>query len=372
MIQLFSNTLGEDEVSGIRDVFKTRWLGSCDRTREFESEFKKKIDHPLFDVLSTNSCTAALIIALKTFGIGPGDEVIIPSINFVGCANAVLMQGAVPVFCDVDPEYWNASPVDIEKRITKKTKAIILLHYGGHPCHMDAIHHVCKGLYIIEDAANSISSYYKGKHCGTLGHAGVWSFDAMKTLVTGDSGMLAIRNEFYEKAQAFRYLGLTRNSGIDSVNEDRWWEYQLDEISDRNVMNDITAAMGLAQLKKLPRFIKERKSIWKIYQREFKDCENLTTPPEPLPGTESSYYFYWLKIKDGRDELARELVKNGVYCTFRYYPLHLIDKYKSKTKPLVAHYLKDVALNIPFHQNLSDVDIELIVNLIQDRARRKK
>lgn len=372
MIQLFSNNLGDEELSGIRDVFESKWLGNCDKTKEFEAEFKKKLNHPSFNVLSTNSCTAATIVALKTLGIGPGDEVIIPSINFVGCANAVIMQGATPIFCDVDPEYWNASPVSIEQARTPKTKAIILLHYGGHPCNMDAIWNVCGGLFIIEDSANSISSYYKGKHCGTLGHAGVWSFDAMKTLVTGDGGMLAIRNSLYHKAQAFRYLGLTRKSGIDSVNEERWWEYQLDEISDRNLMNDITAVMGLAQLKKLPRFIERRKAIWETYQREFKDCENLILPPEPLPGTESSYYFYWLKIKDGRDELARELVKNGVYCTFRYYPLHLIDKYKSNNKPLVAHYLKDVALNIPFHQNLSDVDIELIVNLTTDRARRIK
>jgi len=369
MIQIFSNSLGIEELQAVGEVFKSGWLGNCEKTKEFEARFERKLDHPLFKTLATNSCTSALMVALRTLGIGEGDEVLIPSIHFVGVANAVIMCGATPIFCDVDPEYWNASSSDLDRRRTDRTKAVILLHYGGHPCDMDAIRHVCEGLYIIEDSANSISSTWNGQHVGTLGHAGVWSFDAMKTLVTGDGGMLAIRKEFYDKAMAFRYLGLTTPSGIDNKEQDKWWEFQLDEISDRNTMNDITAAIGLIQMDRLNGFLRRRKAIWEIYQREFKDHPNLVIPPEPLPGTTSSYYFYWLKVKKGRDELARELRKAGVYCTFRYFPLHMIEKYHSTSKLLVSHYLSEVGLNIPLHQNLTDSDLDLIINLIEDRAK---
>ena len=363
MIQIFSNTLDAEEELAVRDVFRSKWLGSGEKVKELEGRFKDKIGKAC---LSTNSCTSALVIALKAIGIGEGDEVIIPTINFVGCANAVLMLGAYPVFCDVRPDSFNIDPTDFDDKITRDTRAVIVLHYGGHPAEMNEIKSIAveHGIDVIEDSANSVSSFYKGKHCGTLGSAGVFSFDSMKTLVTGDGGMLSISDEFYNAAYEYRYLGLPQKSksGIDSQNSgtDRWWEFEINRASDRNTMNDITAAIGIEQLRKLPYFIERRRAIWNTYQEAF---SKLNTPPEPLPDCESSYYLYWLKIKD-RDRFARYLVDNGIYCTFRYYPLHMVKYYESDSVLPVAEEINETAINIPLHQNLSDEDVDYIIDRV--------
>jgi len=370
MIQMFSNTLGKEELEAVKKVFDSKWLGFCNETKMFEKEFAQKIDHPY--VLSTNSCTTALNIAMRTLDIGPGDEVIIPTVNFVGCANAIISRGAKPVFIDVDTRYFNVLPSEIEKHRSSKTKAVLVLHYGGHPCNMDEIYQVADGLYIIEDSANSLFSTYKGKHCGTLGHAACFSFDSMKVLVTGDGGMITLKNEeLYEKAFEYRYFGFPKEStsGMTSLEGgkiERWWEFSLNRISDRNVTNDILSSIGRVQLKKLPSFIEKRKEIWQIYQDEFKNLSFLETPPEPLPDTESSCYIYWLKIKDNkRDKFARYLVDNEIYCTFRYYPLHLVEYYQAKASLPNAELISEEAINIPLHQNLTEGDISKIVEVVK-------
>jgi len=366
MIQIFSNTIGFRELMSIKECFDSRWVGAGEKVAQFEAEFGKKVGKK---VLATNSCTSAMMIALRALGIGKGDEVIIPTINFIGCANLVAMLGATPVFCDVDPRYFNINIYDCVSKITRRTKAIIPLHYGGHPCDIEGIWGY--GLQIIEDSANSVSSRYSGVHCGTLGVAGCWSFDSMKTLVTGDGGMLYIHPEYYDRAIAYRYLGLEQRSGIDSQKSGnkRWWEVNVGYPSDRNIMNDITASIGLEQLKKLPTFIERRKEIWRVYQSEFADLSWLELPPEPLQYTESSYYLYWLKLKD-RDEFAQYMVDNVIYVTFRYYPLHMVPYYESKTRLPVAEEISEQAINIPIHQNLNNEDLDFIIDRVRNWRRK--
>lgn len=369
MIPIFSNTLGEEELIAIQKVIESRWIGLGPKTKEFENEFAKKINTNY--CLMVNSASAATYLVLKAFGIGQNDEVIIPSINFVACSNSVIELGAKPVFADVDPNYFTLLPEEIDRLKTDKTKAIILLHYGGHPINYDAIKDVSDEILIIEDSANSILSKYKGKYCGTLGDAGFFSFDAMKTLSTGDGGAIVIKNKaYYDKLISLRYLGLApkKTSGIDSFKEKekQWWEIELDSISNRFLMNDIAAAIGIEQLKKLESFIEKRKMIWNSYQKELKDIEQLILPPEPLANTESSYYLYWLRVKNNlRDKLAKYLVENDIYVTFRYYPLHLIKYYNYKINLPESEKIVAESLNIPLHQNLTENDIEIIINTIK-------
>ncbi len=369
MIPIFSNTLGEEELIAIQKVIESRWIGLGPKTKEFENEFAKKINTNY--CLMVNSASAATYLVLKAFGIGQNDEVIIPSINFVACSNSVIELGAKPVFADVDPNYFTLLPKEIDRLKTDKTKAIILLHYGGHPINYDAIKDVSDEILIIEDSANSILSKYKGKYCGTLGDAGFFSFDAMKTLSTGDGGAIVIKNKaYYDKLISLRYLGLApkKTSGIDSFKEKekQWWEIELDSISNRFLMNDIAAAIGIEQLKKLESFIEKRKMIWNSYQKELKDIEQLILPPEPLANTESSYYLYWLRVKNNlRDKLAKYLVENDIYVTFRYYPLHLIKYYNYKINLPESEKIVAESLNIPLHQNLTENDIEIIINTIK-------
>ncbi|OGV09109.1 MAG: hypothetical protein A2440_04745 [Stygiobacter sp. RIFOXYC2_FULL_38_25] len=365
MIKIFTNSLGDEELKAVEETFKSQWIGLGPKTKEFEEALKKRIGAN--NCLMVNCCSAANLIALKALGIGPGDEVIVSTINFVASASTVLEVGATPVFADVDSVYFNILPSEIKRLRNAKTKAVILLHYGGHPCDMDKLYEECNGLFIIEDSANSIVSKYKGKHCGTLGDAGFFSFDAMKILSTGDGGALVLKSEeAADRAFAFRYLGfdLKESTGVDrlKVKKNRWWEFELLTISNRYLMNDITASIGLVQLKKLDSFIQRRKEIWNIYQKELVGISSLILPPEPLDGSESSYYLYWLRITSGkRDELAMYLVDNGVYCTFRYYPLHLVKLYGSKNTLENAEDISETALNIPLTQNLTDTEIEKII-----------
>ncbi len=373
MIQIFSNTLGKQEIDAVERIFRSKWVGKGVQCSEFEKEFASHLraDHALL----TNNCTSAIYMALRAFGIGTGDEVIISTVNFVACAGAVVELGAVPVFADVDVRTLNILPGEIDRLKTAKTKAVILLHYGGHPCPMDDIYEACgRNVLIIEDSANSISSSYKGRMCGTLGDAGVFSFDSMKILVMVDGGVLVVRDPVIRrKAEALRYLGLTpkTTSGMDSLKEKktRWWEYELDEVSGRFVSNDVLAAIGREQLKKLPSFITRRKQVWEYYQRELSSVPGMLCPPEPIKDTVGTYYLYWVQLEGKRDDLAVFLAENGVYTTFRYFPLHMVNKFMTGCRLPNAEAANETTLNLPLHQNLSDNEVEQICNLVKKFVR---
>ena len=368
MIQVFSNSLGREELEAVADVFASRWVGKGKHCDEFEREFAETLRVPR--VLLTNSCTSAINIAVGVLGIGPGDEVIVSTVNFVACASAVIRAGAVPIFADVDPRTLNIAPSEIERLKTPRTKAVFLLHYGGHACPMDDIRAACGNrIAIIEDSATAVSSSYKGERCGTLGAAGVFSFDAMKILVMGDGGALVLEDDdAVERATSHRYLGLSQQSrsGLETMskkNRQRWWEYDLSTVSGRSISNDVLAAIGRVQLKKLPQFIARREQIWNHYQSELAEVAHLTCPPEPLPDTTSSYYLYWIQLRTRRDDLATYLAKNDVYTTFRYYPLHLVKYFRAECSLPVSEEVSETTLNLPLHQNLSDDDVQKVVDV---------
>ena len=376
MIHLFSNSLGREELDAVAGVFSSQWVGKGKQCDAFETEFARSLATPR--VLLTNSATSAIQIAIRVLGIGPGDEVIVTTVTFVACATAVLEAGAVPVFADVDRQTLNIDPAEIERLKTPRTKAVFVLHYGGHPCPMDDIRAACgDDIAIIEDSANAVCSLYKGEMCGTLGEAGIFSFDAMKILVMTDGGALVLKEEeAFMRAKTYRYLGLAAGSksGIESManTPERWWEYDLDAHSGRHISNDVLAAIGRVQLRKLPDFIARRTVIWDAYQSELADVPEVTRPPEPLPDTTSSYYLYWIQLADQRDRLAAYLSEHGVYSTFRYYPLHLVKYLAGHHAYLpVATQVSETTLNLPLHQNLTDDEVQKIIDLIRRFVKRR-
>ena len=374
MIQVFSNSLGQEELAAIERVFESRWVGKGEKCEEFEREFGKHLRAT--NVLLTNNCTAAICLALKALNITAGDEVIISTINFVACASAIVDVGAIPLFADVHPETLNILPSEIERLTTPKTTAVLVLHYGGHPSPMSDIGAVCgKRIQIIEDSANAVSSSYMGTMCGTIGDAGVFSFDAMKILVTIDGGALVIKGqEAFGRAKALRYLGYASEttSGMEAMRKKglRWWEYDLVATSGRFISNDVSAAIGLEQLKKLPHFLSRRKQIWGAYQKELSGIEAIRCPPEPLPGATTSYYLYWIQLPKGRDSLAAYLAENDVYTTFRYYPLHLVGYFKAQCRLPNAEEASRTTLNLPLHQNMTDKDVDKICSLVKSFVRK--
>ena len=372
MINIFQPSLNDIELNEIKKVFNSNWIGKGDYVLEFEKQFAKQLRKKEDNFISINSCTEAIFTSCDIFDFKDNDEILVPSINFIAIPSALVSKGAKPIFTDVDYRSLNVTANDIEKKITNKTKAIYLNHYGGIPCEMDDIINLCKlkNIKIIEDSACAPSSFYKGKACGTMGDMGMWSFDAMKIITTGDGGMMYFKsNHDIEKAKKLIYFGLPpkSRSGLDSSNNksNNWWEIEISLPGRRSIMNNISGAIGLKQLNKLKSFISRRKYIYDYYNEELSNLNWLKTPPTLPSHFQSSYYFYWIQLEK-RDELARYLRKNNVYTTFRYWPLHLVKFFNSYNINLInAEKASRNTLNLPIHQNLSDNDLDKIIDLIK-------
>ncbi|MGI6594807.1 MAG: DegT/DnrJ/EryC1/StrS family aminotransferase [Christensenellales bacterium] len=370
MINIFQPTLGKEELARIEKVFESNWIGKGKLVAEFEEKYAAHLESTKDKVLSTNCCTEGLFASMPLCGIEKGDEVIVPTISFIGAGNAVCRHGAKMVLCDVDSRTLNVRVEDMEKVLTPKTKAILLLHYGGIPCEMDEIMQFAKknNLKVIEDCAAGVCSSYKGKALGTFGDIGMWSFDAMKILVCGDGAILHFNTpELRNKAEKWLYFGLETKSGYENSVAQKWWEFDVSCYGHRAIMNDITAAIALEQFKKLPIYMEKRKKVDQYYNENLKDLKWLDIPPQIPNYCTTSYYFYHIQIKnDLRDKLAKYLRENGIYTTFRYYPLHRVNAFNAKGNFPNADYAADHTLCLPIHQSLSEEDVQLVVEKIKE------
>ena len=372
MINIFQPSLGSDELNEIKKVFDSNWIGKGNYVLDFEKKFSHLLNKNSDNFISTNSCTEAIFLASEIFDFNKKDEILVPSINFIAIPNAIISKGAKPIFTDVDSRSLNVRAIDLEKKISKNTKAIFINHYGGVPCEMDERIDLCKekNILLIEDSACAPLSFYKGIACGTMGDMGMWSFDAMKIISTGDGGMIYFKSkDDIIKAKEQLYFGLPpkSKSGLDSSNNNKsgWWEIEVNRPGRRAIMNNISGAIGLKQLEKINSFISRRKQIYDLYNEELSKLEWLKTPPDISSHSTSSYYFYWIQT-NRRDELAIYLKENGIYTTFRYWPLHKVNFFKSNHIDLPnADQASRLTLNLPIHQDLSNNDLDKIVDLIK-------
>ncbi len=373
MINLFQPKLGKEEINEIKKVFESNWLGKGSYVKDFEKGFANNLKTKKEHFLSTTSCTEAIFLSADLFDFTEVDEIIIPSVSFPSIGSAVFNKKSKIVFCDVDKRTLNVRAEDIKPHITKSTKAVFVTHYGGVSCDMDPIVDLCNkhNVKIIEDTACAVRSFYKGKACGTIGDMGMWSLDAMKTISTADGGMIYIKNLSLKNiAEEQLYLGLPikQKSGMDSSTEGKssWWEFEMNRAGRRAIMNNVTAAMGCEQLKKLDIFISRRKEIYDKYHEVLSKLDWIEVPPKVDFENISSYYFFWIQT-ELRDKLARYLLNNGVYTTFRYWPLHKVkffDKFNIDGSYPNSDYIASHTLNLPLHQGLSDNDVEKIIKLI--------
>ena len=369
MINVMQPSLGEEELARIKEVFASNWIGKGGLVSEFEKEYAAHLGSTADKVLSTNCCSEGLFSSMYICDIRPGDEVIVPAISFVGAGNAVCANGSKLVLCDVDPRTLNARAEDIEKVITAQTRAILLLHYGGIPCDMDAIMPLAEryGLKVIEDCAAGVCSTYKGQALGTFGDMGMWSFDAMKILVCGDGAILHFKTpELREKADKWLYFGLEAKSGYENSVAQKWWEFDISCYGHRAIMNNVTAAMALEQLKKLPVFMEKRAAVHNAYNAGLADLDWMDLPLPIQEGCTSSYYFYHIQLKNGkRDQLARYLREAGIYTTYRYYPLNRVPHYGLEGNFPGADYAADNTLCLPLHQALTDGEVSMIIDKVR-------
>jgi dTDP-4-amino-4,6-dideoxygalactose transaminase len=364
VIRLFQPTLGEDELAAITGVFADQWPGTGPRVRQFEEAFASYIGAPPEQMIAVTSCTEGLYQAMAALELDAASEVLLPTVSFIGAAHAVQAAGARIRLVDVDPATLNPRLEHIADALTPHTRAILVLHYGGQLPEISDIAELARavGVTLVEDTACGLGGSQGAAAYGTLGDVGVWSFDAMKLLVTGDGGMLRIsdaslRRKIYDQVS----LGGVIPGHEVAVGAVEWWRVNPSCAGRKARMNDLAAAIGLAQLAKLDDFVERRREIGQMYDSALRDLPWIALPP-PQKGVP---YFYWIRTAPPiRDRLAAYLREHGVYTTFRYWPLHRTNLYADGQSYPGADQAADSTLLLPVHQNLSTADVARVIDLI--------
>lgn len=348
MIPVFRPSYDRREEQAIVETLRSGWVGMGPKTEKFEKEFAQYVGAEY--AIAVNSCTAALHIALKLLNVGPGDEVLVPTITFVSTAHAVCYVGATPVFCDVNERDLCIDWKDAVKKITPKTKAIIPVLYGGKPIYAPADIKLPR----IYDCAHAAGSKFiaTGRLC-------CWSFHAVKNLATGDGGMITTCDEqLAERARRLRWMGINRNTW-DRSKGGYQWEYGIDEIGYKYHYNDLAASIGLVQLSKLPAMQARRESLVESYLKYLRHIE------PPAYNTGSSWHLVVGKT-DRRDELADFLRSRGISTGVHYKPIHLYPCYKQKITIPVAEKIWPRILTLPLYPDMCDDEVRHVCDEINN------
>ena len=367
MIPVFKPKMNKKEIlPELEKIFDSGWIGLGPKTAEFEKRFADYIGAKY--AVGVNSATAALHLANYVLEIKEGDEVIVPSMTFVSTALAPLYSGATPVFADIEKDTLCIDPEDIEKKITPKTKAIIPVHYGGHACKIDEIMEIAKkhNLWVIEDTSHGCGGKYKGVMLGSIGVMGCFSFHAVKNLSTGDGGMITTNDEnLYKELKKLRWVGIDKGTWDRSAKKGYSWQYSVDKLGFKYHMNDITAVIGLAQLKVLEEHNSIRRRYAKKYDKAFKDVKWIETPVEK-DYAYSAWHNYVVKVP-ARNELNEYLRAKGISTGVHYMPLHLHPIYKNiKADVPVAEQIWKKIVLLPMFPSLTDEQVDYIINSVKE------
>lgn len=365
MINVFGSKTGKEELAQVASSIENQWLGAGPKVKDFEQKFQARIGTSNF--LMIDNASNGLYLALRLLDLPIGSEVILPSFTWIACAHAVKMVNCTPVFCDVDYETQNVTAELIGEKITNKTGAIIIVHYAGLPVDVESIKKL--GFPVVEDAAHAVDSIIDNNYCGTIGEFGVYSFDSMKNLAVGEGGGFICSNpQVFQRAKNMRLcgVGVSAHSFASSGNDERWWEQQASEVFIKMYPNDIVAGFGLAQLAKLDVLQQRRKSIWDIYQSEFRSLGGLLLPKDVSNSETSRHsYFTFLIRTEKRDKLAKYLLSKDIYTTLRFFPIHMNKIYSFEGSLVNTERLSETALNIPLHPNITENEMETIVSEVK-------
>lgn len=369
-----SPKIGKDEIQEVVETLRSGWIGTGPRTTKFEELIKDYVGAKY--TIALNSCTAGLHLALIACGIGPGDEVIVPTMTFAASANVVEHVGAKPVFVDVERSSMNIDPKEIRKKITKKTKVIMPVHMAGRPCQMNEIKKIAKefNLKIIEDAAHALGAEFKGKKIGSIGDITVFSFYVTKNLATGEGGMAITNNEKYaEKIKVYSLHGMSKDAW-KRYSDEGFKHYLIQVPGYKYNMMDLQAAIGIHQLASFKTNQKRRKEIWGIYNKAFKDIP-IITPADPDPDTKHAYHLYIIlidtdKVKVSRDVIQEALYKENIGVGIHFIALHLHPFYQKKYGYKYgdfpnSEYISDRTISLPFSAKLSDRDVRDVINAVK-------
>jgi dTDP-4-amino-4,6-dideoxygalactose transaminase len=369
-IPLFDLNFDESEEKAVINTLRSKWISTGPKTLEFERKFSSLLN--IKHSIALSNCTVALHLAMILCDVKEGDEVICPSLTFVATVNAIRYVNANPVFADIKSyEDLTIDPLDIEKKITAKTKAIVVMHYGGFACNMDVIMSISKkyNLKVVEDACHGPLSEYHEKKLGTLGDVGCFSFFSNKNISTGEGGMLVTNNPAYdEKAKLIRSHGMTSLSYERSKGHST--SYDVVDLGYNYRMDDIRASIGIVQLEKLQEDLNKRAEVRKAYIQELGRNDNIIIPFKDYKEFSSNYIFPIVlknSTSEKRDEIRNKLAEFGIQTSVHYPAVHNFSIYKNFKKNLpVTNYVTDNLITLPMYSNLNKNDINFITQTINN------
>jgi dTDP-4-amino-4,6-dideoxygalactose transaminase len=365
--------IGQEEIDEVVDSLRSGWITTGPKTRRFEQAFAEYLGGSV-ECVAVNSATAGLHLAVEALGIGPGDEVVTTTHTFTATAEVLRYVGAHPVFVDIDPGSYCIDIRQVEAAITPRTKAIMPVHYAGHPCEMEALRRVADqaGIPVIEDAAHALPTRYRGALIGTLPSAAtVFSFYATKTIATGEGGMLVTRDAgIAHRARIMRLHGIDRDAFDRYTSSKPSWYYEVVAPGFKYNMTDLAASLGLHQLRKADRFCERRAELASRYDAFLADLP-LILPPRPSSGVGThAWHLYVVRLADSvlktRNEVVQAMYEAGVGCSVHYVPLHLQpywrDTYRLDSQSFPnSQLLFERGFSLPIYTKMTNSDQDRVI-----------
>jgi dTDP-4-amino-4,6-dideoxygalactose transaminase len=376
-VPFFVPWITDDDKKAVLEALNSRWLTSGPNVARFEKEFSQYVS--VKHAVAVSNCTAALHLVMRALNIRPGDEVIIPAFTFAATANSVLFCGARPIFADIQESSFNISPADIQSKITPHTKAIVAVHYAGQPCDMDEIMEIAQDSHvpIIEDCAHSLGATYGDCQTGSMGIAGCFSFYPTKNITTLEGGMITTNDDdVARRAKLSREHCMTKTA-LDREKLGSWF-YDIVDLGYNYRMNEIQAALGISQLKRVEEGKGRRTVLANYYSDKLRKMTGIVLPTVS-EGRSHAYHLYVVRVVNEmfgltRDELYKHLTARGIGLSVHYTPLHLLTYYKQISNSRagdfpVAERAGTEVLSLPLFPTLAEKRIDYISDSIE-KARK--
>jgi dTDP-4-amino-4,6-dideoxygalactose transaminase len=368
--------IDDAEIDAVVACLRSGWVTTGPATRQFEHDFGAYLGGGL-ETISVNSATAGLHLALESLGIGPGDEVIVPTLTFTATAEVVRYLGAHPVFVDVEPDRMTMDPTAVEAAITPRTRAMIPVHYAGLPCDMDALLALARrhGLRVVEDAAHAFPTRHRGRLVGTLdSDFTVFSFYANKTMTTGEGGMVITRDpDLAARVRTMRLHGINRDAFDRYVSRTPAWYYEVVAAGFKYNLTDIASSIGIQQLRKIDRFARRRETLAERYHAGLAGLP-LQLPALPADGDTHAWHLYVVRLAPGaglgRDALIDELAARGIGTSVHFIPLHQQPYWRALCGTTghfpVAEECYRRMLTLPLYTKMSDADQDRVIEALRE------
>lgn len=362
-MRLFNTSVTQAAIDFVNESLETTFISAGNKADIFEEKLAERLS--MSRPVTVNSGTSALHLALVCANITYGDEVILPSQTFIASGLAIMHQGAIPVFADIDYMSGNIDPISIRSKITNKTKAIMVVHWAGYPCDMDEIQQIANeyNLIVIEDAAHAVGASYKGRPIGTISNYTCFSFQAIKHLTCGDGGAVCSLTEENEKRlKKLRWFNIDRDDDTPDILGER--VYNSTEIGYKYHMNDISASVGLGNLEGLDDKLKRYLEVANIYNNELKDLDGITNF-DYKNDRQSSYWLYGFHV-ERRVDFINKLKSNKIPSSVIHLGIDKNDLFGGKDISLInQRRFDDTQINIPIHDGLSDEEVDKIIATIR-------